>query len=69
MQSKGGAGPDSAAAPDEQLDVYKDPQHVRRFRLKVLYPGLEEDKESEYLLEGYLPMAKKEPDDAVPAAK
>jgi len=60
---------DAAAAPEEQLDLYKDPQHVRRFRLRVLYPGLDEDREGQYLLEGYLPMARKEPENAVPAAK
>ena len=57
------APPDAAMAPEEQLDLYTDPQHVRRFRLKVQYPGLEEDRMGEYLLEGYLPMAK-EPKDA-----
>ena len=60
--------PDAAAAPEDVEDLYKDPQHVRRFRLKVMYPSLEDEKEGEYLLEGYLPMAKKEKDDAVPAA-
>jgi len=63
------APPDADAGTEQQLDLYKDPQHVRRFRLKVLYPGLDEDRPGEYLLEGYLPMARKEPDDADPAAK
>lgn len=56
--------PDAHPAPEDAKDVYKDPQHVRRFKLKISYPGLEEDKKGEYLLEGYLPMAKKEPNDA-----
>jgi prepilin-type N-terminal cleavage/methylation domain-containing protein len=58
---------DAHPAPEDAVDVYKDPQHVRRFKLKISYPGLEEDKKGEYLLEGYLPMAKKEPDDAAAA--
>jgi len=61
---------DAQAAPAEKdEDLYNDPQHVRRFKLKVRYPGLDADKPGEYLLEGYLPMARKESDDAVPAAK
>lgn len=64
------APPDAQAAPEEEdEDHYDDPQHVRRFRLKLLYPGLEADRESEYLLEGYLPMARKETEHALPAAK
>lgn len=59
--------PDAHPAPEDAVDVYKDPQHVRRFKLKIRYPGLEEDKQGEYLLEGYLPMAKKEPNDAAAA--
>lgn len=55
---------DAQPAPEDAVDVYKDPQHVRRFKLKISYPGLDEDKKGEYLLEGYLPMAKKEPTDA-----
>ena len=59
---------DAQPAPDDpKLDVYKDPQHVRRFKLKITYPGLEEDRKGEYLLEGFLPMAKKEKDDAAAA--
>lgn len=60
---------DAQAGPEEEVDLYDDPQHVRRFSLKVKYPGLNDDKEEEYLLEGYLPMARKESENAVPAAK
>ena len=60
---------DAQAAPEEEQDLYDDPQHVRRFRLKVSYPSLDAEKEAEYLLEGYLPMARKESDHAVPPAK
>jgi prepilin-type N-terminal cleavage/methylation domain-containing protein len=59
--------PDAQAAPEE--DLYDDPLHVRRFTLKVSYPGLDDDQEEEYLLEGYLPMARKELENGVPAAK
>jgi prepilin-type N-terminal cleavage/methylation domain-containing protein len=61
--------PPDAGGPLEDEEDLDDPQRVRRFRLKVLYPSMDEDEEGEYLLEGYLPLTRKEPTDGMPAAK
>lgn len=66
------APPDAQAAPDDPQTAeqdFQDPQRVRRFTLRMKYPGLKADKAEEYVLEGYLPMARKEAINAVPAAK
>jgi hypothetical protein len=62
--------PPDAAGPPEGAEDLQDPQRVRRFRVVVRYPSAdpEEEGDSEYVLEGYLPLARKEPDGA-PAAK
>ena len=59
--------PDAGLSEDEEAE--DSPHRERRFKLHVMYPGLDDDNKEEYVLEGYLPMVKEHKDLANQPAK